>query len=280
MIVSWFNLRCWIGSRPPDRPRETFAFLMVTGLIVAAGRGTRMGPNMDKLFLEIAGYPLIAHTWWRIASLPAIDELILVVRQGMESAFMEIARQLHLHKPYRLIPGGAERQDSVWNGLEAASPQTEIVVIQDGARPCTSGEVLLKSIEVARRMGAAVAGQRVTDTLKEAAPDGRIDRTVDRSRLWSVQTPQTFRYQVIRDALRVVRERGLHVTDDTAACELIAQPVTIVESAAPNPKATSPADLSLIQVLIQQDPTSLAATMPKFPKSPCQAAGTNLPSRD
>src|SRR3954469_21609805 len=111
---------------------------MVSAIIVAAGKGTRMGPNVDKLFLEVAGRPVIAHTWERFAAAGCVDEIVVVVRDGMQAAFEELAVQYELVKPCRLVAGGAERQDSVWNGLQALSPASEIVAIQDGARPCTS----------------------------------------------------------------------------------------------------------------------------------------------
>lgn len=233
------------------RNLRSFTFDMVAAVIVAAGMGKRFGPGTDKLFLEVAGRPVVAHTWLRFDRTSLIDEIVLVVRSGMEAAFQEIGNELELTKPWRLAQGGQERQDSVWNGIAAVSPGVEIVAIQDGARPCTAVEVIEATIVAARDTGAAVAGQRVTDTLKESG-DGRwIDRTVDRSRLWSVQTPQTFRRDVIRRALEAVRVQGAHVTDDTAACELIEQPVRLVESKSPNPKVTTPADLPFVRSLLE-----------------------------
>ena len=113
---------------------------MTSALIVAAGTGTRMGPDVDKLFLEVAGRPVVAHTWQRFDTAPGIDEIVLVVRDGMQSAFEELAGQVDFRKNFRLVAGGKERQDSVWNGLLALSPQAELVAIQDAARPCTSSE--------------------------------------------------------------------------------------------------------------------------------------------
>lgn len=220
---------------------------MTSAVIVAAGKGTRMGPNVDKLFLEVAGRPIVAHTWQRFNDAPAIGEIIVVVRDGMQSAFSELAAQFGLNKAHRYVVGGKERQDSVWNGLSALGADTDVVAIQDGARPCTTNELIEATIAAAREMGAAVAAQRVTDTIKESDGGGLIARNIDRSRLWAVQTPQTFRVSVIRSALAAVRERGLLVTDDTAACELIGQAVKLVDSAAPNPKATAPGDLSYIE---------------------------------
>src|ERR1044071_2616273 len=99
---------------------------MTSAIIVAAGRGTRMGPNIDKLFLEVAGRPVIAHTWKKFDSAACIDEIVLVVRAGMEEAFREMAAKFHFFKPHRFAVGGAERQDSVWNGLEATSPSAAL----------------------------------------------------------------------------------------------------------------------------------------------------------
>jgi len=221
-----------------------------TAIIVAAGKGTRMGPNVDKVFLEIAGKPVVAHTWQRFAEAKCIDEIILVVRDGMQSAFQEIAEKFSLKKPFRLVVGGKERQDSVWNGLEAVSPKTEIVAIQDAARPCTSEALIEATIAAARETGAAVAAQPITDTIKESADGKLIERTLDRSKLWAVQTPQTFRLEVIRRALSEVRRKGLLVTDDTAACDLIGQPVRLVVTTQPNPKVTRPEDLPYLGVLL------------------------------
>jgi 2-C-methyl-D-erythritol 4-phosphate cytidylyltransferase len=221
-------------------------------IIVAAGKGTRMGASVDKLFLEVGGRPVVAHTWQRFNDAPCIDEVILVIRDGMQCAFDELAQQFKLTKPHRFVIGGAERQDSVWNGLAALSPLVRLVAIQDGARPCTTLELITATLDAARETGAAVAAQLVTDTIKETSDGNTISRNVDRSWLRAVQTPQTFRVDVIRRALAEVRARNLHITDDTAACELIGQPVRLVTSAAPNPKVTTPADLPYIEFLLSQ----------------------------
>lgn len=226
--------------------------MITSAIIVAAGKGTRMGANVDKLWLEVAGRPVVAHTWQRFDAAACIQEIILVVRAGMAEHFSKLAVDFGFKKPFRLVAGGAERQDSVWNGLAALAPETGIVAIQDAARPCTAAELIAATIQAARETGAAVAAQPVTDTLK-ATDDGQtIARTVDRSKLWSVQTPQTFRVEVIRRALAAARAQNLQLTDDTAACELIGQPVRLVSSTTPNPKVTVPADLPFIESLLRR----------------------------
>jgi 2-C-methyl-D-erythritol 4-phosphate cytidylyltransferase len=226
---------------------------MTSAIIVAAGKGTRMGSGMDKLFLEVAGRPLVAHTWQRFEDSSEIQEIILVVREGMENEFRALAKRFGFTKQHRFAIGGKERQDSVWNGLHTLNPNCEIVAIQDGARPCTSHSVISETIAAAREIGAAVAAQKVTDTLKEAGENQLISRNIDRSKLWAVQTPQVFKKEIITRALSQVFEQDLLVTDDTAACELIGQSVKLVESKTPNPKVTSPADLPLIELLLSQN---------------------------
>ena len=224
---------------------------MTSAIIVAAGKGTRMGPNMDKLFLPVAGRPVVAHTWQQFDAAKCIDEIILVVRVGMQHAFSEMAAQYGFTKRFRLVAGGKERQDSVWNGLNSLSPEAEIVAIQDAARPCTSEALIAATIEAARHTGAAVAAQPVSDTVKQSDDGATISRHLERSRLWAVQTPQTFRVEIIRRALTKVREQALQVTDDTAACELIGQPVKLVSSSEPNPKVTIPSDVAWVELLLK-----------------------------
>ncbi len=224
---------------------------MTSAIIVAAGRGTRMGPDCDKIFLPLAGRPVIVHTWQQFEAAPSISEIILVVREGMQNAFQELAREFQFKKKFRCVPGGKERQDSVWNGLSALSTETEVVAIQDGARPCTNVALIEETIRAAKEMGAAVAAERVTDTIKESSDGENISRHLERNRLWAVQTPQTFRVEIIRRALAEVREKNLSITDDTAACELIGQKVKLISGFGANPKVTQPDDLPIIEMLLK-----------------------------
>ena len=228
---------------------------MVSAIIVAAGKGTRMGPNIDKLFLEVAGRPVVAHTWERFVRAREVDEIVVVVREGMQSAFEELASQYKLGKPFRLVAGGAERQDSVWTGLEAVSsaagdcgdPGWGAALHERGV---DFGEV---TIAAAREFGAAVAGQPVTDTIKETA-DGKMI-SADAGAVAVVGGADAANFSRGGDptgARRGCANWGrLPVTDDTAACELIGQAVKLVASGAPNPKVTVPADLAYIELLLR-----------------------------
>lgn len=225
---------------------------MVSAVIVAAGRGTRMGVGVDKLFLEVAGRPIVAHTWEKFDRSATVDEIVLVVRDGMQATFQELAEENGFYKPFHLIAGGNERQDSVWNGIEGTNEGAEIIAIHDGARPCVTEKIIADCVAAAREVGAAVAASAVTDTIKETGGDGHIAGHIDRAKLRAVQTPQTFKADVIRKALGLVQERGIQVTDDTAACELINQRVKLVESDTPNVKATSPADIPYLELLLRK----------------------------
>jgi 2-C-methyl-D-erythritol 4-phosphate cytidylyltransferase len=225
---------------------------MNVAILVAAGRGARMG--RDKLFLHVADKPVIAHTWGQFDDAPFIDQIVLVVREGMEKKFLAVAKRFQFRKKYQIVVGGAERQDSVWNGLLAVPEGTEIVVIHDAARPCVNAELIAATIKGAEETGAAVAAHPVTDTIKESADGQLIQRTLDRTRLWGMETPQTFRVDVIRRAIAAAREKKQVFTDDTAACELIGQPVRLVSSIAPNPKVTVPGDLPIVEALLRKTP--------------------------
>jgi len=233
---------------------------MVQAVIVAAGQGKRMGNRgVDKLFQPVAGRPLIAHAWAQFDRANCLDAIVLVVRDGRQLEFHEVAKRFGFEKPYTLVLGGAERQDSVWNGIEALHPACEIVAIHDGARAAVDAELIGATVEAARQAGAAVAAQRMTDTVKTSSDGLWIAEHLDRSTVWAVQTPQTFRVDVIRKALSEVRRRGLNVTDDTAACALIGHPVRLVESQRPNPKLTRPEDVPYFELLLSRSLPQRAA---------------------
>ena len=206
----------------------------------------------DKMFLDIAGLPLLGHTWRRFDLFTEADEIILVTRDDTRPLLEDLAKRIDAQKPWQLVAGGVERQDSVWNGVNATAAESEIIAIQDGARPCTPLAAIQLALVTAREMGAAVLARRLADTLKRGDGEGQIVGTVDRENLWAVQTPQVFRREIILAALAKVRDEGLSITDDTAACEALGQAVKLVECDQPNPKATTPADLPYIESLLAE----------------------------
>ena len=211
-----------------------------------------MGRNSDKLFLEAEGEPIIAHTWRCFDQSPNVDEIIMVIRQEREAAFQQTARLIGAKKPFRLVRGGARRQDSVMQGLAATNESACWVAVHDGARPCVSNRIIADCFAEARRWGAGIAATKVMDTLKAADNKQRIRRNVDRAWLWAAQTPQVFRRKILMQALRYAQETGSQITDEAAACELIRQPVILVENHDPNPKVTVEADLPFVEWLLSR----------------------------
>jgi 2-C-methyl-D-erythritol 4-phosphate cytidylyltransferase len=211
-----------------------------------------MGGPVDKLFLPLAGLPVVGHTWRRLDAATCVDEVRWVIRPGMEDNFLALTLgDWTPVKPWQWVHGGQERQDSVWNGLDSLPASIEWVVIHDGARPCVSQDLIQRCLQAARECGASVAAQPAVDTIKESLDGQTISRHLDRSRLWAVQTPQCFRVSVLRAALQAVREQGALVSDDTAACEWIGQEVRLVESLEPNPKVTTQADCRWVEYLLK-----------------------------
>ena len=220
---------------------------MVTGIVLAAGRSTRMGGGPNKQFIELSGQPLIWYSLTAFEQCPAITEIIIVSRPDSTAAAHQLARIFK--KVTHVVEGGAERQNSVWNGLEKATG--EIVAVHDGARPLITSALIEATIASARQHGTGIAATKVVDTIKEATADKTVTRTVDRTKLWAVQTPQTIRTDLLRQAYQQVFARGIIVTDEAASVELLGQPVHLVETPFLNLKVTTPADLATVEALLR-----------------------------
>lgn len=221
---------------------------MVTAIILAAGRSTRMGGGLNKQFLELLGQPLIRYSLTAFQQCPLVDEIILVRRPEYAAAAAAVARDFT--KVQALVDGGAERQNSVWNGLEKAAG--DIVAVHDGARPLVTPTLIEATIASAREHGTGIAATKVVDTIKEATPARTVERTVDRSKLWAVQTPQTVRTELLRQAYAGVFKAGTIVTDEAAAVELLGHRVDLVETPFLNLKITTPHDLAMAEALLRQ----------------------------
>lgn len=227
---------------------------MVFALIVAAGSGTRMRAAGNKLFLPLAGHPLICHAWRALDASGIIDRIIIVTKKEWFPDFQEMKDRFGFSDRCMWVEGGAERQDSVSNGLKAleSSDSGDVVLIHDGARPFITSDLIQKMAESASQFGAAVCASPVVDTIKVSEKGEIIDQHPDRSKLWAVQTPQAFQLGVIRNAIHAAHEKGLKLTDDTAACSLIGQPVQLIHWAFPNPKLTHSEDLPYFEFLATQ----------------------------
>lgn len=223
----------------------------VTAVIPAAGSGVRMGGAVPKPFLPLGGIPLLARTLLRLARSQVIDAYVLVVPPGTEETCAQsVVAAYRLPGVARIVPGGTVRQASVWAGLQALPPGTDLVLVHDAARPCVPVGVVRATVEAAARDGAAVAAVPATETVKEARADGRVLRTLPRETLWIAQTPQVFARALILEAHAAAAADGFLGTDDAALVERLGRPVTLVPGSAENIKVTHPADLEVAARLL------------------------------
>lgn len=218
---------------------------MNSAIIVAAGRSQRMGINTDKAFLSLGPKPVIAWSLLAFEECHEIDRIILVVRKEQVLAAKTLAQMFGISKLQSVAIGGSNRQDSVLSGMKELDPETRFVSIHDGARPCVRPELIEATLRCAKRNGSGVAANRVWDTVKYVERGTTVDHTVDRSKLWTVQTPQTFNLALLTKAYNEVNKKKATVTDDASAVELLGEAVRLVEWMHPNIKITTADDLPL-----------------------------------
>ncbi len=219
-------------------------------ILLAAGSGSRMqGAVNDKVLAPLAGRPVFAHSAAAFMQ-SAIADLYVIVHRDQRQ-MMELSA--YAPTPSVLVHGGRERQDSVMHGLAALPADIEHVFIHDCARPLIRPEQLVALHKIVRREHAVVLAHRVTDTIKEHRDDARL-RTLDRARLWAMETPQVFARELIERAYARVKDRQLHITDDAQAVEQLGHPVALLENPHPNPKLTTPADLAYLEFLLAHQP--------------------------
>jgi 2-C-methyl-D-erythritol 4-phosphate cytidylyltransferase len=228
---------------PPDRASESCA-----ALLVAAGSGERLGAGGPKAFVVVAGRPLAAWSLDAIAR-AGVPRAVVAVPPGHGAAAEEALGTDAFPLGLAFVEGGATRSESVRNALAAAG-DVEAVVVHDAARPLAGPELFSRTLAALASADAAIAAARVTDTVKEAGPDGVVVRTHDRSRLWAVQTPQAFRAGVLRRALDVPAAVLAQATDDAWLVERAGGSVRVVESPPANFKVTTPHDLAIAESLL------------------------------
>jgi 2-C-methyl-D-erythritol 4-phosphate cytidylyltransferase len=204
------------------------------------------GQAIDKLFVHLAGRPLLAHVLGCLQDCHHIDRIVLVLSPANHQRGRDLVTEYGIDKVSAVCLGGPRRQDSVRLGLEALEP-CDWVLVHDGARLLVE-PVILRGLEAAKETGAAVPAVPIADTVKMAGPDGAVASTVDRSRLWAAQTPQVFRYDLL---MRAHREVTADVTDDAAMLEALGLPVKLYPGSPLNMKVTSPEDLQIAEALLQ-----------------------------
>ena len=224
----------------------------VAAVVPAGGCGTRMGNGTPKQFLQLGDVPLLIHALRVFESSRTITEIVVVVPQdAVEYCQEELLPQFALSKVSMVTVGGARRQDSVWNGLQAVDARTKIVIVHDAVRPFVTGAMVEQVVESAGTHGAAIAAIPLHDTVKRVAPDGMIETTLDRQRLWSAQTPQAFKIELLREAHQSSRQTGVEATDDAFLVEQIGHRVAIVNGSPDNIKVTRPEDLVMGEAILR-----------------------------
>ena len=225
---------------------------MNVAIVVAAGKGTRLGGEQPKQFLELCGVPIIIHTLRQFERCEEINEIIVVVPAEATAAFSSLAENFEIRKLSGVVAGGATRAQSVRGGLNAIG-NAEIVAVHDGVRPFVTPDEIERVVVAARASGAAILVAPVADTIKDVE-NGRVKRTPPRSNLRRALTPQCFRYDLLKrayDQLAEVESAGIEVTDDSLLVERLGAEIIAVEGSARNIKITQAADLVLAESILK-----------------------------
>ena len=217
-------------------------------VIVAAGTASRMG-GIDKVMAELKGEPMIARTVRTFQECDAVSEIVIVTRQDLILPISGLCKDMP--KVKAVVVGGKSRQESVHLGLNALSSKVKLAAVHDGARPLITWQVIDRTIRAANSYGAAAPAVPVKDTIKVV--EGRVVKsTPDRATLFAVQTPQVFDFDLLRGALKKAEQDGSQVTDDCSAVELMGFKVKIVEGDERNIKVTTPMDLKIAEMLLEE----------------------------
>jgi 2-C-methyl-D-erythritol 4-phosphate cytidylyltransferase len=224
---------------------------VVAALVLAAGRGERLGGAVPKAFVEVAGQTLLERSIRSLAASKRFDCIVPVIAGRDRADFDALADRMKDVVGLRAaVSGGAERQDSMRAGLASLPEGIELVAVHDAARCLVDPEDVERVLDVAAETGAAILGERVRDTLKRVV-EGRIVETPDRASLWAAQTPQVFRRDWLEAATAAAERAGRRATDDAALVEDRGHAVSMVEAMAPNPKITRPEDLLFAGLLLE-----------------------------
>ncbi|MCI2049068.1 MAG: 2-C-methyl-D-erythritol 4-phosphate cytidylyltransferase [Lachnospiraceae bacterium] len=229
--------------------------MKVTAILLAAGKGRRMGGDVPKQYMDLCGRPLLSYALETLERSEVISDIVAVVPAGDEAYVQEkIAAPLRASKVRCYAAGGAERCESVGNGLEAVTWPCDYVFIHDGARPFVSVEILQRLYAAVRETGAAVAAVKSKDTVKLADAHGFVAATPDRENVWIVQTPQCFDFRLAAGAYAAARGKEPVPTDDAMVVETYTHhAVKLVEGSYSNIKITSPDDIAVAEAILQRN---------------------------
>ena len=224
---------------------------MVSVVFPAAGQAHRMQVGLNKVFLTLAGKPMLLRTLLTFSKVPDVGELIVAVGADEVEPVTSLLGRVKGLAPWRVVEGGTERQYSIRNGLALVSEEADIVLVHDAARPLIRRDTIEELIRVVRAEGAAIIAVPEKNTIKIAAEDGTVAATPPRSSLWQVQTPQGFRKDILMEANRKADEDGFLGTDDASLVERLGVPVRIVRGEYSN--ITTPEDMVVAEAILRND---------------------------
>ena len=219
-------------------------------LVAAAGSSSRMG-GINKLLEPLDGIPVLVRTLTALQQAELVDEIIVATREEDLMEISRLCRTYGIAKCSKVVRGGEDRLHSVLMAALEASPETELLAVQDGARPLVTPEVIDRAVKAAARCGAAAPAVAVKDTIKTVREDGSVENTPDRSTLRAVQTPQVFEASLLKAALQDAAEKNVFVTDDCSAVERLGKVVCLVEGDEENMEITAPVDLVLAEAILR-----------------------------
>ncbi|KIL52316.1 2-C-methyl-D-erythritol 4-phosphate cytidylyltransferase [Jeotgalibacillus soli] len=219
-------------------------------IIPAAGQGKRMGANRNKLLLEVDGRPIIVHTLKVFEQDENCRGILLAIHPDDHLVLLELFDQYNIRKVTAMVEGGKERQQSVYYALKQALPNG-VVLVHDGARPFIQQNTINELVSVAKETGAAIAAVPVKDTIK-TVKQGLVDKTIERSSLWSVQTPQAFRHSLLMEAYEQAESSAFLGTDDASLVEEMGKKIQVVEADYDNIKLTTKEDLIFAEAIIRK----------------------------
>ncbi len=225
----------------------------VTALIPAAGMGKRMGKTVAKQFLPLGDKPMLAHTLLMFQRSTDVDEIIPILSQeDMETCLRDIIEAYHITKVKTLVVGGKERQDSVSNGLQKLEKDAAIVLVHDGVRPFVTAEMIKDAVDHAKKGECVAVGVPIKDTIKEVNDKGLVRSTLERSRLWAIQTPQAFPVKALKRAYEEAKNRHVYGTDDATLVEKSGVAVRVIMGSYENIKITTPEDLLVAEEILKR----------------------------
>ncbi|MFD3155592.1 2-C-methyl-D-erythritol 4-phosphate cytidylyltransferase [Haloimpatiens sp. FM7330] len=221
-------------------------------IILAAGKGNRMNKGINKQYIKLKNKPILYYTLKAFLKSELIDDVIVVAAQDeIDYCRREVVEKYNMCKVSKIIEGGLQRQDSVLNGLKAVK-NCDIVLIHDGARPFINEFIIKNAIKYAKLYGASACGVSPKDTIKIKCNDGFSHSTLKREELFCVQTPQSFRYDLILECHKKIKKQNINVTDDTMVVERYGHKVYLYEGSYDNIKITTPEDLVIAQNLLDK----------------------------